>query len=525
MHDPQLASEALTELPADIATSPLFNADLAPVPKGRRNWSTYNFAALWISMAHCIPTYMLAGGLIAVGMNWWQALLTIALGNSIVLAPILLNAHPGTRYGIPFPVFARAAFGTRGANLPAVLRAIVACGWFGIQCSIGGEAIKTFFTALWPSFGEFGGDTSILGLSCSSAITFAIFWLLNIWIIYRGMNAVRVFENWAAPIVLVLALALLVWTVDRAHGLGPMLTAESKFKTLSAFWSEFIPGLTAMIGFWATLSLNIPDFTRFGRGQKEQMLGQTLGLPTTMLVFSAMGVIVTSASQAILRGVAIDKLWDPVFILSQIVSPAAPAGLDAPLIASAGVRMFVAVIALFGVGVATLSVNIAANVVSPANDFANLAPRAISFKTGGLITGVLGIAMMPWKLLASPTTYIFQWLVGYSALLGPIAGIMIVDYWVLRRRELDVPDLYRPNGRYAGVNRSAVIALVLGVLPNVPGFLKVTHVIEGDPTFFDTLYNYAWFVGFGIAGALYGALEAPRRARVRSNAPRSASVE
>ena len=511
MHDPELAIEAAAELPPDVASSPLFNPDLAPVPARRRNWSTYNFAALWISMAHCIPTYMLAGGLIASGMNWWQALVTIALGNMIVLVPILLNAHPGTRYGIPFPVLARASFGTRGANIPAVLRAIVACGWFGIQCSIGGEAIKTFLVALWPSYSSIGGDASIAGLSVPSAITFAIFWALNIWIIYRGMNAVRVFENWAAPIVLVLAAALLAWSLNRAGGLGPLLDKPSKFATLSEFWVVFVPSLTGMIGFWATLSLNIPDFTRFGRGQREQMLGQTLGLPTTMLVFSAMGVFVTSAAQSILQGAPLDKLWDPVYVLAQIVSPTAPSGHAAPLIASAAVRMLVAAIALFGVGIATLSVNIAANVVSPANDFANLAPRAISFKTGGLITGLLGVVMMPWKLLANPETYIFDWLVGYSALLGPIAGIMIVDYWILRRCELDVPDLYRVSGRYAGVNRSSVIALVIGIAPNVPGFLQQTHIVEGGSPFFATLYKYAWFVGFAIATASYYALERPRR--------------
>jgi NCS1 family nucleobase:cation symporter-1 len=513
MHDPEFAAEAAAELPADVAGSPLFNADLAPVPKRRRNWTTYNFAALWISMAHCIPTYMLAGTLIASGMNWWQALVTIALGNLIVLLPILLNAHPGTRYGIPFPVLARASFGTSGANIPAVLRAIVACGWFGIQCSIGGEAVKTFLVALWPSFGSLGGEASILGLSVPSAITFSVFWVINIWIVYRGMNAVRVFENWAAPIVLVLAAALLAWTVSRAGGFGPMLSAPSKFSTLREFWPVFTPSLTAMVGFWATLSLNIPDFTRFGRGQREQMLGQTLGLPTTMVVFSAMGVVVTSAAAAIFHGADVKELWNPQFILAQLVSAQAPAGFDAPLIASAGVRMLVAVIALLGIGIATLSVNIAANVVSPANDFANLAPRQISFKTGGLITGLVGIAMMPWKLLANPSSYIFDWLIGYSALLGPIAGIMIVDYWLLRRCELDVPDLYRPTGRYAGVNRSAVIALVLGVAPNVPGFLKVTHVVERGSAFFDALYPYAWFVGFAIAAAIYYVLEAPRRAR------------
>jgi NCS1 family nucleobase:cation symporter-1 len=458
MHDPTLAKEALAGLPADLADSPLFNVDLAPVPAARRNWTTYNFAALWISMAHCIPTYMLAGGLVAVGMSWWQALFTIALGNVIVLVPILLNAHPGTRYGIPFPVLARASFGTAGANVPAIMRAIVACGWFGIQTYIGGEAVKTFLEAIWPAFAALGGGATLFGLSLPSAITFMLFWALQVFIIYRGMNAVRVFENWAAPIVLVMGAALLVWVVNRAGGLGPMIDAPSKFDSLGAFWPVFIPSLTGMIGFWATLSLNIPDFTRYGKGQREQVLGQSLGLPTTMVAFSAMGVVITSASQQLLRGTDPAKLWDPVFVLSQLTSSAPPAGLFEPLIASDGVRLLVAVVALLGVGVATISVNIAANVVSPANDFANLAPRVISFRTGALITGVLGILLMPWKLLASADTYIFNWLLGYSALLGPIAGIMIADYWILRNKELDVPDLYRSTGRYAGTNPVAMTA-------------------------------------------------------------------
>ena len=503
MHDPELAREALALLPPDIGDSPLFNPDLAPAPPSRRTWTTYSFAALWISMAHCIPTYMLAGGLVAVGMSWWQALFTIGLGNVIVLGPILLNAHPGTKYGIPFPVLARASFGTAGANVPAVLRAIVACGWFGIQTFIGGEAVKTFIEAMWPDFGHLGGSISLFGLSVPSALTFLAFWALNILIIYRGMNAVRVFENWAAPIVLIMAAALLWWAVSRAGGVGPMLTAPSKLSTLGAFWAAFVPSLTGMIGFWATLSLNIPDFTRFGKGQREQMIGQTLGLPTTMIAFSAMGVVITSASAAILKGADPAKLWDPVFILAQLTSSTAPAGLDAPLIASGGMRFLVSVLALFGVGVATVSVNIAANVVSPANDFANLSPKKISFRTGGLITGVLGIVMMPWKLLASADSYIFNWLVGYSALLGPIAGIMIADYWVLRKRSLDVPELYRPQGRYRGTNPVAMIALAIGIAPNVPGFLSSAHVITGGAGVFDAIYPYAWFSGFFLAGVIY----------------------
>jgi NCS1 family nucleobase:cation symporter-1 len=524
MHDPELAREALAELPADIAESPLFNPDLAPVPPGRRNWRTYNFAALWISMAHCIPTYMLAGGLVAVGMNWWQALLTITLGNLIVLVPILLNAHPGTKYGIPFPVLARSSFGTHGANVPAVLRAIVACGWFGIQTFIGGEAVRTFLVALWPGFDHLAEGTTLLGLSVPSAITFLFFWALNIGIIVVGMNAVRVFENWAAPIVLVMAAVLLFWIVGKAGGVGPMLSQPSKFKTVREFWGVFVPSLTGMVGFWATLSLNIPDFTRFGRGQREQMLGQTLGLPTTMVAFSAMGVVVTSAAQTLMKGEDPSKLWDPVVILSHITSATPPAGLEAPLIASGGMRALIAIVALLGVGIATVSVNIAANVVSPANDFANLAPKYISFTRGGIITGVLGIVMMPWKFLSSADTYIFTWLAGYSALLGPIAGIMIADYWILRRKELDVPDLYRPKGRYAGVNPAAIIALVLGVLPNVPGFLRAGHIAirfghdpgvtlldpGWFPAFFDEIYVYAWFVGFILAGGLYLALSLGR---------------
>ncbi|MBM4391578.1 MAG: NCS1 family nucleobase:cation symporter-1 [Deltaproteobacteria bacterium] len=505
MHDPNLEREALAEIGEDLADSPLFNGDLAPVPQARRDWTTWNFAALWISMAHCIPTYMLAGGLIASGMNWWQALLTIGLGNIIVLVPILLNAHPGTKYGIPFPVLARASFGTTGANVPAVLRAIVACGWFGIQTWIGGEACRIFLEALWPGYATIGGGWAVLGLTLPSALTFLFFWAINIFIIFKGMNAVRVFENWAAPIVLVMAVALLGWAVSEAGGLGPMMTQPSKFATFGEFWTVFVPSLTAMIGFWATLSLNIPDFTRFGKGQREQMLGQTLGLPTTMIFFSMLGVMITSASQAILTEAPLSELWKPEFILQQLTSPTPPAGHAEPLILSAATRAIVAIIALLGIAIATISVNIAANVVSPANDFANLAPKHISFKTGGLITGVLGIAMLPWKLLASAGAYIFTWLIGYSALLGPIAGIMVADYWLHRKQGLDVRELYRVDGRYKGTNWIAIRALVLGVLPNVPGFLKAAGLREGPPDFFDELYVYAWFVGFAIAFVDYMA--------------------
>ena len=454
-----------------LKSSPLYNHDLAPVPLVRRNWTTYNYAALWISMAHCIPTYMLASGLMAQGMNWKQALFTILLGNTIVLIPILLNSHPGTKYGIPFPVFARAAYGTAGSNLPALMRALVACGWFGIQAWIGGEAVQTFFGAFIPGWktalgAGFGGHTTTEWLS------FMLFWSLNIWIVYRGMDLLRHVENWAAPYVLIVTIALMAWAVNAAHGFGPLLSQPGKFNTMAEFLPVFIPSLTAMVGFWATLSLNMPDFTRFGRSQREQVIGQAIALPTTMFAFAAMGVMITSAT-AIIYG---ESIWDPVKLVGKFHNP-----------------MIVA-FAMFSVVVATLAVNIAANVVSPANDFANLSPKHISFKTGGLITGLIGIAMQPWRLLADPKGYIFTWLVGYSGGLGSIAGVLIADYWIVRRRKLNLADLYLPGGQYGGWSMPAVIATLVGC-----GLAWGGLVIPA----LKPLYDYGWFVGFFAAGIVY----------------------
>ena len=469
---------------ARIDASPLSNPDLAPVPIRRRTWTTYNYAALWISMAHCIPTYMLASGLMAAGMNWKQALFTILLGNTIVLLPILLNSHPGTKYGIPFPVFARAAYGTLGSNLPALMRALVACGWFGIQSWIGGEALHTFFSAIIPGWNDLLGP-GFAGHSATAWLSFLLFWGINIFIIYRGMDLLRKVENWAAPFVLVMTTVLLVWAVRKANGLGPLLAQPGKFPTFREFFPVFVPSLTAMIGYWATLSLNMPDFTRFGRSQREQIVGQVVALPTTMSVFAAMGVLITSAT-VIIYGRAI---WDPVQLVAQFRAPVVVA-----------VSMFTAV-------VATLAVNIAANVVSPANDFANAFPKAIRFKTGGLITGIIGILMQPWKLLADPSGYIFQWLLGYSGGLGSIAGVLVADYWLVRRAELSLEDLYLPEGAYryrGGWNWKAVAATLVGCALAWGGLVFPP---------LKPLYSYAWFVGFFAAGLLYWVLSSRSLAR------------
>ncbi|HEU0031211.1 MAG TPA: NCS1 family nucleobase:cation symporter-1 [Kofleriaceae bacterium] len=478
--------------PEHLESSPLYNEDLAPIAVKNRTWNTWDYSALWISMAHCIPTYTMAASLIAKGMSWWQALVTIALGNIIVLAPILLNSHPGTKYGIPFPVFARAAYGTAGSNLPALMRALIACGWFGINTWIGGEALQTFITSIWPGWRDLLGTFHGFPWNdwdpkqyfpTTQWVSFALFWALNILVIYRGMELVRRVERFAAPFVLVMTAVLVVWAVRAADGLGPIMSDAGKLTTAATFLPVFIPALTATIGFWSTLSLNMPDFTRFGRSQREQAIGQVVALPSTMTVFAAMGIVITSATVIIFH--------------RAIENPIELGGtFDNRLIVG---------IAMFTIVIATLAVNIAANVVSPANDFANTFPSHIDFKRGGVITGVIGFLMMPWELLANANRYINGWLVGYSGSLGSIAGVLIVDYWILRKTELDLRSLYVKDGAYRytnGWNLAAVAATLVGAIVALLGaFWEPMRPI----------YDWSWFVGFGLAGGLYWVLMAARR--------------
>jgi NCS1 family nucleobase:cation symporter-1 len=461
----------------------LCNADIAPVPQEQRNWKAISFFSLWVGMAVNIPSYMIAASLIDGGMSWQQAMWTVLLGNLIVLVPMALSGHAGARYGIPFPAFARASFGIQGAHIPAFLRAIVACGWFGIQTWIGGAAIYTIVLILFPGVADAPTMMpSWVGVSLVQFSCFMIFWAMNIWLIWKGIESIRVLEHIAAPFLLLCGLALLVWAYQQADGFGPMLMSDSRLSG-AEFWALFWPSLTAMVGFWATLTLNISDFTRYAKDQSSQVIGQLSGLPTTMTLFAFIGVAVTSATIVIFG----EAIWDPVQLVQRFDSP---------------VIVFFAMVAVV---IATISTNAAANVVGPANAFANMWPAKISFKRGGYITGIIGILMMPWKLLADPSGYIFTWLIGYSALLGPVIGIILMDYFIIRKTELDLVDLYRINGRYAGVNSKAIIALLLGVIPNLPGFLAQIGMIEPGG-FVVGLYNYAWFIGLGISALVYALL-------------------
>ena len=467
------------ELTEDLSHSPLWNRDLAPTPLARRTWSTYHIAALWIGMSVVITTYTLASGLMQQGMTWSQAMITILLGNTIVLIPMILNAHAGTKYGVSFPVLCRASFGVKGANIPAILRALVACGWFGIQTWIGGLALHTLLSAAAPAWGSLPGNVWI---------SFAIFWIVEVYLIVKGLEGIKLLEAWSAPLLLGGGALLLGWAIQRGGGLGQVLQESVRLQTAHVpFWQLFPAALTANVGYWATLSLNIPDFTRYARSQKSQALGQALGLPATMTAFAFIGVAVTSATIVIFG----EAIWDPVVLIARIGNP--------PVI------IFGALVIL----IAQLTTNMAANVVSPANDFSSLAPKRISYVTGGLITAAIGIVMMPWKLYADAAAYIFTWLIGYSSLMGAIGGILIADYWVYRRRQLALPDLFKMRGEYTydnGVNWRAVSVLVVAILPVLPGFVRAALTPGGqvaNSTFLDALYTYAWFVTFALSFVLY----------------------
>ena len=451
---------------AEAVDTTLSNADLAPTTPAHRTWGTYNYIALWFSMSMEITTYQLASSLIAKGMDWKQAVGTVLLGNLIVLIPMLLNAHAGAKYGIPFPVFIRAPFGVRGANVPAILRALVACGWFGIQTWIGGTAIHSMLLVVWPS---------VASVEWALWACFLGFWLLNMAVVWRGVESIRFLQGFGAPFMFIMAAALLIWVRIKAGSFGSMLSTPSKFHSWHEFLPVFFPTLTGMVGYWATLALNIPDFTRYSKSQGAQIVGQGFGLPVAMTLYTFVGIACTSAS-VVLFG---EPIWNPIVLIGRFHQPV------------------IAFIALVAILVATLNVNIGANVVSPSNDFSNLYPRLISYRTGGMITGFLGLAMQPWKLLATPDAYIFGWLEGYSGLLGPVAGIMVCDYFFIRKTKLDLNSLYHREGIYhysKGINPRAIAALVTGVIVALIGlWVPSLHF----------LYDYSWFVGFFLSGMIY----------------------
>ncbi|MDH5760687.1 MAG: NCS1 family nucleobase:cation symporter-1 [Gemmatimonadota bacterium] len=498
----------LVELEGALPAGPLVNDDIAPTRVSERTWGRWHIASLWVGMSVCIPSYMLAAAMIESGMNWWQSLLAILVGNVVVFVPLAINAHAGTRYGIPFPVYSRAAFGPVGAHVPSILRSVVACGWFGIQTWIGGLAVTAALGMVWPGWLEVGGGWSFMGYGAPQYLGFLLFWVVNMYFVWAGTESIRKLETLSAPFLIVMGLALLAWAVMKVGSIGEILEGSRALGAGSGVaeaassgfpMALFIPWVTAMVGYWATVSLNIPDFTRYAKSQEDQAVGQAVGLLTTMPLIAFVGVAVTSAT-VILYGEAI---WNPIDLVTRIAGEA-----DRPVL---GLLAMVAVI------IATLSTNIAANVVAPANSFSNLKPGSVSFRAGGIIAGVIGILIFPWKLLD-----MYQvWLISYSGLLGSVGGVIVCDYVVIRRGVLDLRGLYEMDGPYAyrrggaaassesgpgpgvgsgpvsafaGINPAAMVAVAAGILVALAGTLHPSLTF---------LFNGAWFSAALVSFVIY----------------------
>ncbi|MFB4252713.1 NCS1 family nucleobase:cation symporter-1 [Pseudomonas idahonensis] len=469
--------EGLYELDAgsDVLDSPRYNHDIAPTQVQERTWNKWHITALWIGMSICVPTYTLGGVLTAYfGLSVGEALLAILLANIVVLVPLTLNAFAGTKYGIPFPVLLRSSFGIIGSNVPCLIRALVACGWFGIQTMFGGLAIHLFLGSIFEGWKALGGTGEVIG--------FMIFWTLNLWVVLRGDESIKWLETLSAPLLVAVGIGLLVWALPSVS-LTELLAIPPKRPEGASVTGYFMAGLTAMVGFWATLSLNIPDFSRYAKSQKDQILGQIFGLPLTMFLFAALGVVMTAASVKLV-GVTVS---DPVSLIGHIQSPGWVALAMALII------------------IATLSTNTAANIVSPTNDFQNLAPKLIGRTTAVILTGLVGLALMGHELLkklgllisdVSLETVYSNWLLGYSSLLGPIAGIMVVDYFLIKKQRLDLAGLYRDDV-YPAWNWHGFIAF------GVP--VALTLMSLGSSAF-NWFYSYGWFTGSALGGLIYYGL-------------------
>jgi len=460
----------------DVTESPFYNDDIAPTKVSQRTWNTWNVAALWVGMAICVPTYTLGGVLTSYfGLSIIEALITILVANIIILIPLTLNAYPGTKFGIPFPVLLRSSFGIYGSNLPAMIRALIACGWFGIQTMFGGLAIHLLFSAMSSSWAALGGTGEVIG--------FFIFWVLNIYVVIKGSESIKWMETLAAPLLLAVGVGLIFWAAPNID-VAELMSAPANRPEGASVWSYFFGGLTAMVGFWATLSLNIPDFSRFVRTQKDQVWGQIIGLPVTMFLFATLGVIMTAASPRLVG----ESISDPISLIGKIDSP------------------FWVAIAMVFIIIATISTNTAANVVSPTNDFQNVMPKYINMKRGTLLTGLVGILLMGWELLikldwvqsdVSVESMYSNWLLGYSSLLGPIAGIMIVDYFFIKKQNLNLVDLYKKDGEYPAINKAGMIAFF------VPVALTILALTTKNLMWF---YDYGWFTGSALGGIIYALM-------------------
>lgn len=458
----------------------LYNEDLAPIPLEKRTWGWLNFTTVWMGMVHNIVSYEVAGSLLALGMNVWQAMTTVVVANVILIAAMWLNSIAGAKYGVPFPVLIRSAFGYNGAKIAVLVRGFVAIFWFSIQAYSGSQAVGAVLGTLIPGWNDLS-SINVLGMGLNMAIAVILFWALHAFVISHGMEQVKYFEMWAGPLVIVLGLGLTVWALVTAHGLGPIFSEPSKLSNVQ-FWGLFGLSVTGLIGSWSTLVLNIPDFTRFSRSQKDQIIGQAIGLPGTAILFSVMSIIITSGTV-----IAFGKpIWDPIILLQRFGNP------------------IVLVVGAFALLIATLSVNVAANVVSPAYDLVSLFPKKLNFVKAGMLSIILAFLFVPWLWYDNAGT-IFNVLGAIGGGLGPVAGIMMADFYVVRKRVYKINAFYQKDGEYGyrnGWNWNAIISLVIGLIVAFIGL--VIPALQ-------SLYAYSWFLGLIVGFITYSLLMAPKK--------------
>ena len=521
-----------TNAPANAKTVP---TDLLPVPRHQRSWTAYDLCGLWIGLVVCIPAWRFAASFATLGATIGQAASCVFLANLLITFPMIASAQMGTKYGAPFPVLIRSAFGVTGAKFPSLLRALVGCGWFGIQTFVGGCAVRSLFggvlgsgsigTAMnitWDSWSTYGvGANSLVatyvdGASPIDLLCYLLFLCLQLFVVHKGVESVKTAERFAAPVLVVLTIGMLVWAVQVGGGWGAVLAsggtvtgATSSIASASnSFMStHFFPTLSAVVGFWATMCLNISDFSRFSRTQQDQVNGQVVGLTVFMTLFSVIAVLVTSVAAGLITEGTLSRVidvGDPVALLgSSLFNPTTK------------------IVASFGLVVATLSTNIAANIVAPANAFVAILgggdeeekkSKKNGFKNAAFLVAFLGTLIAPWRLLTDPNSFIWVWLVGHAALLAPVTGVYLFDYHVVKRRKLNVDALYDQSeeSEYSGVNKSAAYAFLVGVFFCAPGFLDACGVKLFDAgvvtEFIKSAYQHAWFVGFLTSGVAHVAL-------------------
>ncbi|MBB3173529.1 NCS1 family nucleobase:cation symporter-1 [Endobacter medicaginis] len=455
------------------ADAGLYNPDLAPVPQAQRDWSWVNMATVWMGMVHNVVVYEAAAGLMALGLTAWESLAAVAVGYAVLFLAMWFNARAGTRYGLPFCVLIRSAFGPHGGQVPVVLRGFCAIFWVSVQGYAGAQALDAMLAALSPGWAAIGG--AVLGMSLRLWLAMALFWALHAWIVSHGVHRIRNFELVAGPAVIAVGACATAWGLHVAHGLGPLFAVPPGHHPAS--WTTFFVGVTGMIGVWSTFAVNIPDLSRFARSERDQALGQLIGLPITAVVFMAMSVITTSAT-VIVFGHAI---WDPVELLLAFHSKW--------LLMFGGATIILA----------TLSVNVAANIMPASYDLVNLMPRRLRFGSAATLVLAIAVLFAPW-LWFRDAQGIFAVLGALGGLLGPVTGIMLVDFYLIRRQHLSVADLYRYDGIYgarSGWNPAGLIAFVLG-----GAIASAGYVIPA----LASLTGFSWFIGIAIGAGTYAVL-------------------